>query len=361
MRQAAVDSRQATRIPGWRRGVVIAACLVFAGGLAIGATELAGAAPAPTVSQVEAQVNADQSKLDKAQQQYDKDNIQLTAAKARLAQIDSAAAADNKRFLAARKQVVQIAAAGYMDSDQTSLAGLLTNSDPGTVLSEASIITELTGARNLQTQQFLADAQQLTSVRQEQARTEAGIQQVTNQAKSAKDSALAAYKHQKSILDGLTAEQQAQVTADTVGGSHSSAVAHPVDTVPVGSGGGRSGGVRHPEGARSAARTSTGAPGRANGDWLDCSGLVQAAWAAAGVTIARDTYSQGASLPHIPLSDIAPGDLIFYNGFGHVAMYVGGGMIVDAPRSGLDVEEIPMSTSWYANSVSGVARVSERT
>ena len=92
-------------------------------------------------------------------------------------------------------------------------------------------------------------------------------------------------------------------------------------------------------------------------DGFDCSGLVQAAWAYAGIPIPRDTYSQSAALESIPLSDVEPGDLIFYNDFGHVAMYVGGGYIIDAPRTGLDVEKIPMSTSWYADNVSGVARV----
>ena len=62
---------------------------------------------------------------------------------------------------------------------------------------------------------------------------------------------------------------------------------------------------------------------------FDCSGLVQAAWAAAGVQIPRDTYWQWAALPHVPLSSLEPGDLLMYNGVGHVAMYVGGGYIIE--------------------------------
>ena len=67
---------------------------------------------------------------------------------------------------------------------------------------------------------------------------------------------------------------------------------------------------------------------------FDCSGLVMSAWAAAGITIPRDTYEQWAALPHISESAIQPGDLLYYNGIGHVAMYVGGGMIIDAPTAG---------------------------
>jgi cell wall-associated NlpC family hydrolase len=89
---------------------------------------------------------------------------------------------------------------------------------------------------------------------------------------------------------------------------------------------------------------------------FDCSGLVMSAWAAAGITIPRDTYEQWAALPHISTSDLQPGDLLFYNGIGHVAMYVGNGMIIDAPTEGEVVREIPMDTSWYADSLDGAAR-----
>ena len=88
----------------------------------------------------------------------------------------------------------------------------------------------------------------------------------------------------------------------------------------------------------------------------DCSGLTQAAWAAAGVAIPRDTYEQWAALPHIATSAIQPGDLLYYDGVGHVAMYVGDGYIIDAPQTGMDVQKLPMSTSWYAATFVGAIR-----
>ena len=88
----------------------------------------------------------------------------------------------------------------------------------------------------------------------------------------------------------------------------------------------------------------------------DCSGLAQAAWAAAGVAIPRDTYEQWAALPHISSSAIQPGDLLYYDGIGHVAMYVGNGYIIDAPQTGMDVQKIPMGTGWYAANFVGAAR-----
>src|SRR5258708_28014523 len=154
MRQAALGTRRMTRISGWRRSAVIAAGLVFAGGLAVGASQFAGAASSPSISQVEKKVNALQSSYDKDVQQFDAASTQLTAAKARLHQVNAEVAVDNARYQAARKKVVGIAAANYEDSGHTSLPRLLTTSNPGPVLREASIITALTGARNLQTRNF---------------------------------------------------------------------------------------------------------------------------------------------------------------------------------------------------------------
>jgi peptidoglycan DL-endopeptidase CwlO len=346
-----------TRISGWRRGAVIAVGLVFAGGLAVGASEFAGAAPQPTVSQVEAKVNALQQKYDKDVQLYDAASTQLSQAKGRLAQVDSEVAVDNKRYLAARKKVVQIASASYEDSGQTSLAGLLTTSDPGTALSMASVITALTGARNLQTQQFLTDAQQLTSVQQEQSHYEHGIQQLTTTRASNRDSAKKSLDQEQAYYNSLTAQQQQAVQATTVGGATTTAVTSKTST------GGTYNGPTSSQADKAVqfVYDQLGCPYVYGGtgpcaDGFDCSGLVQAAWAAAGIDIPRDTYSQWAALPHISLSDLQPGDLIYYDGIGHVAMYVGGGEIIDAPRTGLDVEKIPMDTSWYADNEDGAAR-----
>jgi cell wall-associated NlpC family hydrolase len=71
------------------------------------------------------------------------------------------------------------------------------------------------------------------------------------------------------------------------------------------------------------------------GPTYDCSGLVMMAWRAAGVNIAGSSGSMYASLPHVPLNAVQPGDLIFYGagGSSHVALYVGGGQIIDASSS----------------------------
>ncbi|NEA56661.1 NlpC/P60 family protein [Streptomyces sp. SID13666] len=70
----------------------------------------------------------------------------------------------------------------------------------------------------------------------------------------------------------------------------------------------------------------------------DCSGLTQQAWAAAGRNIPRTSQEQWRLLPHVPVDQMRPGDLIIYfDDASHVGIYVGDGAIVHAPRPGRNV------------------------
>lgn len=82
----------------------------------------------------------------------------------------------------------------------------------------------------------------------------------------------------------------------------------------------------------------------------DCSGLVYAAYAAAGVRIARATFGWRQDGPKVPLARIEPGDLLFSAGSdgttampGHVVMYLGGGLVIQAPQTGQDVQVDPLT------------------
>jgi cell wall-associated NlpC family hydrolase len=89
--------------------------------------------------------------------------------------------------------------------------------------------------------------------------------------------------------------------------------------------------------------------GAAGPNAYDCSGLVYAAYAAAGIAIARTTFQWYLDGPQVPLNQIEPGDLLFSAGSdgtnadpGHVVMYLGGGQIIQAPQTGQDVQIDPL-------------------
>ncbi|MET9763573.1 NlpC/P60 family protein [Streptomyces sp. NPDC006372] len=123
-------------------------------------------------------------------------------------------------------------------------------------------------------------------------------------------------------------------------------------------------------GALSGARTPTAGGGRALRyavrqigkpyEWgaegpktYDCSGLTSQAWADAGTPVPRTSQEQWKELKRIPLTELRPGDLVVYFPEAtHVALYLGNGMVVQAPRPGATVKVSPIA----ANPVLGAVR-----
>ncbi|MEU9469056.1 C40 family peptidase [Streptomyces avermitilis] len=91
------------------------------------------------------------------------------------------------------------------------------------------------------------------------------------------------------------------------------------------------------------ARAQIGRPcvwGATGPDSYDCSSLTQAAWKAAGVALPRTAPQQASTGTEIPLTDLRPGDLIFfYDNLSHVGLFTGGGMMIHAPSPGASLRE----------------------
>lgn len=346
-----------TPLPGLstrlKSSVAVAAGLTVAlAGLATYAGT-AGAAPQPSITQVEAKVNQLNSQFDQANQQYDQAAQQASQARVKLSVANKNVATAQVQFKKLQGAVAEIAAASYENSNMTSIAGLLSSNDPNAVLNSASLLMEISQGRNQQLSAFLVAAQQLKTTQQQAQRTKDALAVVEKQKLDQKQKASKALSGEKSVYANLTSEQQATVQATTVGGSGGT-------TTPTG---GTFTGSTSTNGGQAAAFAVSklgcpyvyGATGPCNAGY-DCSGLAQAAWAAAGVSIPRTTYDDWASLPHVSMSSLVPGDLILFDGEGHVAMYVGNGKIVDAPHTGAVVEEISLSESWYAENEDGAVR-----
>jgi cell wall-associated NlpC family hydrolase len=94
---------------------------------------------------------------------------------------------------------------------------------------------------------------------------------------------------------------------------------------------------------------------------FDCSGLVQWSFAQAGVTMPRVAADQALTGPAVPVSQLQPGDLLFYHTdptaptyISHVAIYLGNGWMIQAPEPGKDVEVVPAD---FGNEFAGAVRV----
>jgi len=323
-------------------GLAVSGLLVGTGGVAV-------ASPSVNIAQVEKQLKKLTSKEDKLDQQLDQVKQQLAAANQRLVVVKREAARDAKQFSSMRSQVAQIAAQAYMQGTMNTSIALLTSGKPQQILDQSSILLELSSANNAEMKQFLAAARAVQNTKQAVSRTKAGILQL-------KKSIAQRLKN----LNGLIAKAKALIVQLT---PTQRKVAAPGGG--TGGGGGGGGGTPPPVSGQAGkavdfAYGALGCPYVYGGTGpcsagYDCSGLMMEAWAAAGVSIPRTSYEDWDQLPHVSESDMQPGDILVFDGEGHVGMYVGGGMLIDAPQTGMNVEKVALA-GWYSENLDGVVR-----
>lgn len=333
---------------GLKRSATAVSAGLLAGGLIITVGPTAGAAPKPTLSEVQAKLQKLTNQEQVLDQRYDQMKQDLSLANQRLKLVNQETARYQARFEAMRKQVARIAAQAYENGQLTSVAALLTSDDPQSVLDQGSILMELSSANSAQMTEFIKAAQQLESAQQAARNAKAAIITLQGRLNGQRTVLVKTIDQQKKLLAQLTPVQQA----------------------PVGPGGGSSGGGGTPppvykgptntqaEKVVAFVYAQIGKPyvfGASGPNSYDCSGLTSAAWASVGISIPRTSQEQWAGLPHVPTSDMQPGDILVFNGAGHVGIYVGGGMMIDAPHTGLDVQKVALS-GWYASTLDGVVR-----
>jgi peptidoglycan DL-endopeptidase CwlO len=247
--------------------------------------------------------------------------------------------------------------------------------------SESHLVSQQTQEQNLATQAS-AQANQAKTLaaanQQEAAATTATLNQVQGQlaqevaaaaVEEAQQEAAAAARAATAAAaqKAAAAAQAAATVAQTVGGSASGAAATTAANQAGsetggayrGSVGGTGAGTAQQMAVVAAAESQLGVSyvfgGASPAPGFDCSGLVQWAWARAGVSIPRTTEVQWPALAHVSLNALEPGDLLFYYNLDaddqvdHVVMYVGSGpygtdTVIQAPFTGATVSYSPIFT-----------------
>jgi cell wall-associated NlpC family hydrolase len=264
----------------------------------------------------------------------------------------------------AQDAVVGRARALYMSGGQLSLiATVLSGSTPGDVLERAQTVRSVIGSDSLTAAADQAVAVQAagiakaSTVSREQVvalRQEATVSLLQVQALLARQRALLQHAD-KTVVRLAAAEQRAAEARALADAANSSRAAG----VPVGSGDSASlpSTIEGPNAAATAAiaaaRSKLGTPylwGATGPSRFDCSGLMLWSYARAGVPLPRTSRAQYAGLPHVALSDLQPGDLVFYatntsdpGTIHHVAMYLGDGLVIHAPHTGDVVRYAPVA------------------
>jgi len=326
-----------------RQRVAAVTVTVFAAGLILGVTGSAGAAPAASISQVQARLKALQLKQNQLDQQYDQAKQQLQATDQQLTLVDKEIGADDARFAGLREEISRIAVTDYEDGDLNSSLALLASGNPQRILNRSSILLELSDTNNAQIQEFLAVTRQLTSTRLLAQRTKAGIVELKSSLAKRRAQLSKLVSNQTQLLNELSPAQQVGLTAG--GGSTTATYTGPTAT--------------EAEKAVKFAYDALGCPydygGTSCSPGYDCSGLTMEAWASAGVSIPRTSYEQLDDLPHVALGDQEPGDILVFLDGAHVGLYVGDNKLIDAPQTG-ELVQLVSFTGWYRANLYAIVR-----
>jgi len=302
---------------------------------------------------VSAKLQADGVALEVASQRYDAAQQQVTALEQQQATLQAKIAAARQQVGADQVALRQQAVDAYMaGSSDTGLSTLFSTGGE-----QASASQEYRSVADGQLSTDIDRLHHATSVlddeRQQLAAEQQHAQQVLAVAQLAQQAAEAAQAAQQAILHSLNgqiatlvaqqraAEQAAQAAAFRSQVAQASA---PALNLPAAGGAAT---------AVAAAESQLGVPyvwgGETPGVGFDCSGLTQWAWGRAGVSLPRTAAAQYDAIPHISLSALEPGDLLFWNdgtsSIQHVAMYVGNGEVIQAPYTGATVSYAPIWTN----------------
>ena len=89
---------------------------------------------------------------------------------------------------------------------------------------------------------------------------------------------------------------------------------------------------------------------------FDCSGFVAYVFAQIGVSLPHSSYAQYGMGTSVSISQLEPGDLVFFTGASHVGIYIGGGQFIHAPHTG-DVVKISSLSGYYSSNFAGGRRI----
>ncbi|HEY1666813.1 MAG TPA: NlpC/P60 family protein [Trebonia sp.] len=319
-----------------RRVVPLAAAAVTVAVLLQGGTSQAQTVSSqPSLKDLVAQATQLSNEVDSLGQQYDGLKIQLGHANSEVKIANQAAARAEAAMAGSQKAVAQLAAMGYMNGGMDPTLQMLTSGNPNLFLSQASTVQQLddeAGMRlsTLQREQLAAVRAQ-TTAKEEIATANELQSQINGKVKTI---------HAKLDVLNSSAMSQAMAVFDKTGN-------YPNIVLPEATNVGTT--------ALRAALTQRGKPyvwGAAGPDSYDCSGLVMWAFAQEGISLPHYTGDQWNAGMHVSRADLEPGDLVFFFAdISHVGLYLGNGLMVDAPSTGQVVQVQPVFWSDYVGAV----------
>ena len=307
----------------------------------------AAAGPKANLNQVQRQVDQLNRQAEQAAERYNTAKVELTDTTRQLRAARNKYAATKRRLDAMQVLVGRIAVASYKSGGLDSSVQLLLSDNPTGFLRQAADLTQVTKHQD----HLLADMQsaRLSAAvdRKAVAEQQARAQDLQSKIAAEKRTVEGKLATAQALLGRLQAKQRLQLMSirqaatDRALGARSDAMRASRSSrngdFPTYDG---------PASGRAAVAVKTafaqlGDPyvwGAAGPGSFDCSGLTMYSWGAAGVSLPHSSSAQYSVVQHVAISDLQPGDLVFYySPISHVGIYIGGGRVIDAPYPGLSV------------------------
>ncbi|WP_245642621.1 C40 family peptidase [Nonomuraea candida] len=296
--------------------------------------------PRPTLGQAKAKLEKLNDKADKVVDQYNTANERYKKAKSTYTKLNESYQRKLETVAELREQVVGMAVDSYkLGEDVTSWPGLFGSDNPSALLSGWAVAGQLSRER---AEKLAAFNEANKGLKAERDKAQEALQDA--------DEERDAVEKERSEIRKLIAQQKKllkKLGAYNPGNPNSTGIKY------TGPASGNAAAVLR------FAFAQVGKPyiyGGTGPRGYDCSGLTQAAWRAAGVSLPRTTWQQWAwgAGRKVSLDSLQPGDLIFSEGLGHVSIYAGNGQIVHAPQTGDVVKVVKLSQ--YGRRLVGAVR-----
>ncbi|MEW2807794.1 NlpC/P60 family protein [Streptomyces massasporeus] len=307
------------------------------------------AEPQLSPAQVKAKVDELYQEAEVATEKYNGAKEKADAAGQRLKDLQDQAARKEERLNSARDALGSVAAAQYRAGGLDPAVQLALSDDPDRYLENAEFVERAGSRQNAAVagvREQLREIEQLrgaahielTSLKSRQTELKQHKKTITGKLGSARQ-LLSRLGVQERSRPGAPPERASRSTGarDTLAAPGSASSQAPNSRAAA---------------AVSYAYQKLGSPyvwGATGPNAFDCSGLVQAAYRAGGVSLPRTTYSQIAAGRRVSRSELLPGDLVFfYAGISHVGIYVGNGRMIHAPNPSAPVRVAPLDDMPFA-------------
>ncbi|MGA5501851.1 NlpC/P60 family protein [Streptomyces umbrinus] len=324
--------------------------------------------PRPSLEEVEKKVGDLYRQAETASEKYNAAKEKTTKQKKRVDTLLDDVARRTEKLNDAREELGTFAAAQYRTGAAApDTASLLLADNPQDYFDQTHLMDRLTSRQKQSVDDYVTQQTATTEKRQEASESLETLTRTQSSLKTSKADVQRKLATARDLLSKLTTEEKARLAAierqkqeeaqrkaDELARQQAADAERRRQEAAQGTGTSTGSGIASGTSGSAAstakadkalafARAQVGKPyvwGASGPGSYDCSGLTQAAWKAAGVTLPRTTWDQVKAGTTVSVNSAQPGDLVFfYDDISHVGIYIGDGMMIHAPKPGAYVRE----------------------